>query len=243
MARTLKPPFYSTCIDCGVVRELKKNKTTNKRCRSCATKIEMGIRSKPGWTKNMTVYTYFCPTCPAVNIKKAKRRTAYCGVCVRKYTKRKSRPDYIYFDMENMMYTQPIRMFRVCKWCNDKKPVTAKRNAGIGSCIKCKHLDKNQNEIQDKRDATRAKNSGKSIKSRANREASRPGQYSKEAIAKVVAVNKAHRVAVQNRIEPVKAKFTDEEMIAKYLENHEVVTVNNTQMEDLNLGCVKTKGY
>lgn len=238
MTRTLKPPFYTTCIDCGVVRELKKRNTASKRCRSCATRLLMSTRS--GWTKDKIVYTYFCPTCPTVNVLKAKRQTSYCGVCSRKYTKRKSRPDYIYFDMENMMYTQPIRMFRVCKWCNDKKPVTAKSKAGIGSCIKCKHLDKDQGEIQKKRNATRAKRGTKSSKTKTTRSAP---QYSKAAIEKVRAVNKAHHAAVQSKEAPMKSRFTDKEMIDRYLETNEVLMIANGQLEDIHMGCVMPKGY
>lgn len=218
-----KVKFVRTCEGCGDVKEFDRVHD-RKICSKCSGKKNIADVVKGRQYKGKTSYTYFCMSCPSVRVLKAKRKTSYCSVCVRKYTKSKSKPDYIYFDMETMTMKIPkpkVRLFRICPICpesNNTKQVQNLGQAGIKPCPK--------HSIKEPR--THKKNI--IVKAGYNKHLkAKDKQVSEQAIERERIKNREHREKVEKAAKVVVKPKSEEEMMAEYMATHTVETQGDTR--------------
>ena len=140
------------------------------------------------------------------------------------------------------------RYVRICPHCdsdNNTKTVQVARLAGIRPCLKHAYIDNPEAlaEKEAKRKATRKENrangkhkSSYTVKARRVVKA-KDKKVSKEAIEKVIKLNREHREAQKTRESIPVAKLSEDEMTAIWLSKHSVTVVQDTvRLSDLGVG-------
>jgi len=164
------------------------------------------------YTEEKKNYKYFCPTCPSVRITKSRRATNYCGVCARKYSKKKVNP--IEFDFKTMEFKMKDKLplpkkkyFRHCVCCNDISVVSNSAMAKNKYCRECsiKHRVYTEKAYKPRKKVTKA--------------------ISQEAIDKAIELNRMHKKEAKVRKVIPKATLTSEEMIALWEKDNKPSTI------------------
>jgi len=221
---------YTRVCKCGDIKEVGYKPKGNERCRKCAKKEDAKEMARIRWGKVGRIrYFYFCPTCPKVSEVTIKRKTSWCGDCSRLYSKTK--PSYsLEWDYDTMRY------FRICKHCGDIKQVKQEDKCGLKACNECRHLEIDKKVANAKRKAT---NEAKKKANPKPKVAKKPKRAEKKinpiALAKVREVNRKHKEEeARKKTKPkVKAKLTDEQMMAKWLKGNKVTKLEDNKISGL----------
>ncbi len=202
MARTT----YTRICKCGDIATIGYKPKPDTMCRACSAKARLYKTLHARWLEDYKKirYVYFCPHCPTVVIRDAKKKTALCGKCSRQYSKKKNIPTYEWSYIT-------MRYFRVCPDCpenNNIKEVSSQANAGIK---KCKKHKESKPYKKYKRKAVVKKDK----------------KVSKVAINKAKEENRKHREAMESLL-PTPQQKSDEELMAEWLKKNKVKVLTPT---------------
>jgi len=206
--------WYDRICECGDVARVCYKPKGHEKCRVCASRetAYASIHSRWSEGREKVRYYYFCPTCPSVRVLIDKRKSSYCGVCSRKFSKQE--PDKITYCLKEMKLKIPKPRKRYFAICPDCPPETATRevsqsaNSKYGIHNRCRPC------------AVKAKpKSYNKTKPQVRKELKKPKVASPQAIKKAQEINREHRVAVQNisRVILVTQTKTEAQMIAEFL--------------------------
>ncbi len=222
--------FKRICVDCGDTKEVDNERDSRaERCKPCSAKHVAKGRIGTVSKVPKKVYWYFCGSCNMVQVKRTKQGGRFCITCNRKQPRRKNRLPEIYFDMETMKMKIPMRHVRICPHCpsdNNTKVVQVARLAGIKPCAKHKYVDNPEALAlkEAKRQATRKANKPKHKKIYKKSEK----KVSKHAIEKQIELNRQHKEKVKEVPKKIRQTKTDDEMMAEFLANNTVTTIEPT---------------
>jgi len=147
--------YTRICKTCGDKSIVGYRPTGDEECYKCS-RPEAGRRANEARYKNYVPkrYYYFCPNCSTVNVNTAKRKTPYCGNCIRRVCRLKYvEPIHYSFTEEKMIV--PIRHFRICPDCGDTKEMKGTAGSGIKRCRAC--YDKARAKAKEERAKAKAK--------------------------------------------------------------------------------------
>lgn len=208
---TDKERFTRVCDTCGKLKKTPREVLATTCVKCSRKKTGKTLVLNRTYSEAKTAYHYFCRTCPSVRVLRARRKTSYCSVCVRKHTKGESLK--IYFDFTEMKMKIPkVRHFAICPECPPETATRLVQNKKVAGIVRCvKHRIQPKDIKRKTRTVVKTKTKTKS----------KAKEVSPEAIARAKEINREHRAEVKEskKEETVQIPQTksDEEMIAEFL--------------------------
>jgi len=218
---------YTRVCKCGDVATVGYKPRGTEMCRLCRgreqAKDMCGKNVKRDEDKKR--YTHFCMMCPSIRVTVDGRKSNLCRDCSRKHARKKKTT--IVFDFATMkMVGRPKKIYHsVCPSCKEPREVSQTNFSLHGGLTKCRSC------------ATRDR-TGKPSKVKVRRVVkAKDKKVSKEAIEKVIKLNREHREAQKTRESIPVAKLSEDEMTAIWLSKHSVTVVQDTvRLSDLGVG-------
>ena len=211
------PKYTRVCATCGNVAEVSYIPKSDTKCLSCARKEAAPKAAINRWKNNPTRirYIYFCPTCPAVVERTAKKKTAYCGNCSRRVSHLKLKPP-TYYNLATLTIEEvEMRYFRICPDCPpdcNTKQVSSRARSGIGYCMKHKKAKPKQPHKPKPLTKKQIINSPSHI-------------------ARQITINRDFKASIKE-VKVIPQVKTDEEMMTEWLSKNEVTVLEQNKLSD-----------